>query len=85
VLKAGRPAPSRRTRTGAEDAARRSFAPRMIVLRATPVARDTAAVPPYPAAAFSVATNNRRPLSSNWSLMAAYRARIAFSSIIRES
>jgi hypothetical protein len=56
----------------------------MIVLRATPVAIDTAAVPPYPAAAFSAATNNRRPLSSNWSLMAVYRARIAFSSIIRE-
>ena len=42
----GRPAPSRRTRTGVEDAASRSFAPRMIVLRATPVARQTAAVPP---------------------------------------
>jgi len=56
----------------------------MIVLRATPVARDTAAVPLLPAAVFSAATNSRRPLSSNWSLMAAYRMRIAFSSIIPE-
>lgn len=66
------------------NATKRSFAPQMIVLRATPVARDTAAVPLLPAAVFSAATNSRRPLSSNWSLMAAYRMRIAFSSIIPE-
>ena len=46
LLKSGRPAPLRRTRTVDEDAAKRSRALRMIVLRATPVARDTAAVPP---------------------------------------
>jgi hypothetical protein len=46
VLESGRPAPLRRIRVVAGMSSMRSFAPRMIVLRATPVARDTAAVPP---------------------------------------
>ena len=46
LLESGRPAPLRRIRAVVGDASTRSFAPRMIVLRATPVARETAAVPP---------------------------------------
>ena len=44
-----RPPPGRRTRsTGVVDGASSSFNPRPIVLAATPVTRDTAAMPPYP-------------------------------------
>ncbi len=56
------PPPCRRTRmldiTGPE---RRSARPRSIVLRARPVACDTATTPPRPAARASLAANNRRP------------------------
>jgi len=43
---------------------RKSFSPRLIVLRATPVDRATTLTPPYPAARASAAANNRRPRSS---------------------
>jgi hypothetical protein len=47
-LVGGRPPPGRRIRpvAGVAGGATRSFAPRMMVLRATPVAWNTAAVPP---------------------------------------
>src|SRR4051812_45038503 len=41
-----------------------SRSPRPMVLVATPVARHTAAMPPYPAALASAATSSRRPRSS---------------------
>ena len=56
-----RPPPGRRTRSrGVADGASSSFNPRPIVLAATPVTRDTAAMPPYPAARASAATKSRR-------------------------
>src|SRR5208337_1034564 len=42
----------------------RSFKPRLIVLRAIPVARATALTPPYPAVPASAAANKRRSRSS---------------------
>ena len=42
---------------------RRSLRPRPVVLRATPVARDVAATPPWPAVTASAAACNRRPRS----------------------
>ena len=41
----------------------RSFRPRSIVLRASPVTAETATKPPYPAARTSAAANSRRPRS----------------------
>ena len=58
-----RPPPARRTLRPSADASN-SRRPRWIVLRATPVARETAATPPTPAARASTAANKRRPRSS---------------------
>src|SRR5271167_1992420 len=44
---------------------RKSFRPRPIVLRASFVTREAAAIPPYPAAFASAAALNRRPRSSS--------------------
>ena len=78
------PPPCRRTRmldiTAPE---RRSARPRSIVLRARPVARDTATTPPRPAARASLAANNRRPFSSSDSARASNRALMAEISITR--
>ena len=60
----GRPPPERRTFDGAGSSASKSFRPRLIVLRATPVARATTLTPPYPAERASAAANNRRSRSS---------------------
>jgi hypothetical protein len=58
-----RPPPGRRTRRVSRAfSLRNSARPRPIVLRATPVASDTAATPPRPAAWASVAANSRRAL-----------------------
>src|SRR5215207_2321526 len=60
-----RPPPAPRTRPAARaGASASSRSPRPMVLVATPVARHTAAMPPYPAALASAATSNRRPRSS---------------------
>ena len=65
VVSGRRPLPSRRIRPGAKLGPSRSFSPRPIVLRARPVARDTAATPPRAAARASVAAKSRRPRSSS--------------------
>jgi hypothetical protein len=60
-----RPPPGRRTRSDdSPDAQASSFKPRPIVLAAIPVARETPAMPPYPAARASPAAKDRRPRSS---------------------
>src|SRR6185369_4779503 len=51
-----------------------SFKPRPIVLTAMPVARDTAAIPPYPAVRASVAANSRRLRSSRSGISSETRA-----------
>ena len=76
------PPPSRRTRLGARGGASRSFRPRSIVLRASPVTQETAARPPQPAARTSLAANNRRPRSSRFEPSASHRCRIACVSIM---
>jgi hypothetical protein len=59
------PAPGRRIRSaGNGSPACNSLSPRPIVLRAMPVARLTAAIPPRPAACASAAANRRRSRSS---------------------
>src|SRR3954469_15104165 len=60
----------------------RSFSPRSMGPRPRPVARDTATTPPRPTDRASAAANRRRPRSSNWSRIAAYRSCIARSSIM---
>jgi hypothetical protein len=60
----------------------RSFSPRPIVLRARPVARDDAVIPPCPAVLASAAPNRRRAHSFRSWLTAAYRSRIADAFII---
>jgi hypothetical protein len=78
-----RPPPGRRTRSASSRAAvASSFKPRPIVLTAMPVARDTAAIPPYPAARASVAANSRRPRSSRCGKSKAKRAQMPAGSII---
>src|ERR1700733_12777127 len=58
------PPPLRRTRSLHRPAPdRRSAKPRPMVLRAIPVVRETAAIPPRPAARASLAANRRRSLS----------------------
>src|SRR5215208_1923058 len=47
-----------------------------------PVARDTAAIPPYPAVRASVAANSRRLRSSRWGNSKVKRARMPVGSII---
>src|SRR4051795_1479516 len=78
-----RPPPGRRTRSASSRAAvASSFKPRPIVLTAMPVARDTAAIPPYPAVRASVAANSRRRRSSRWGNSKVKRARMPVGSII---
>src|SRR5208337_3712401 len=77
------PPPSRRTWPGASGGASRSFSPRPMVLRASPVTLDTAARPPHPAARASLAANNRRPRSSRFEPSASQRCRIARKSIMQ--
>src|SRR4051812_24374966 len=78
-----RPPPGRRTRSASSWAAvASSFKPRPIVLTAMPVARDTAAIPPYPAIRASVAANSRRLRSSRWGNSKVKRARMPVGSII---
>jgi hypothetical protein len=74
--------PLRRTFPPSELESRKSFRPRPFVLRATFVAREAAAIPPYPAAFASAAALNRRPRSSSEELTASYRMRRGDSSII---
>jgi hypothetical protein len=64
---------------------RSSASPRLIVLRATPVALETAVMPPRPAARASLATNNRRARSFSRGESAAKRALTAMVSITRAS
>src|SRR3954470_10866784 len=78
-----RPPPGQRTRSASSRAAvASSFKPRPIVLTAMPVARDTAAIPPYPAVRASVAANSRRLRSSRWGNSKVKRARMPVGSII---
>jgi hypothetical protein len=81
---AGLPPPPRRRMRVLDITApeRRSARPRSIVLRAIPVARDTATIPPCPAARASPAANNRRSLSSSTGSSASKRALMAAVSII---
>src|SRR5207342_3213174 len=75
-----RPPPLRRTRSGPAIGAaspRSSASPRSIVLRATPVIRDTAVTPPCPAASASAAANRRRPRSFRIGSSASWRSLIA--------
>src|SRR5208283_599335 len=60
-----RPPPGRRTRLGAGGGASSSFRPRPIVLAAMRVTRETAAMPPRPAALASDAAKSRRCRSSS--------------------
>ena len=53
-----------------------------MVLGAIPVARDTAAIPPWPAARASLAANRRRPRSSRCGDNNANRERIRAGSTI---
>ncbi len=59
-----------------------SFKPRPIVLRAMPVTRETAAIPPCPAALASEDANSRRCRSSRWGRSIDCRSRRESSSII---
>ena len=61
----------------------RSFSPRPMVLRATPVARETAVIPPYPAVLASAAARRRRDRSLRSGPTAANRSRIADVFIIQ--
>jgi hypothetical protein len=76
------PPPCRRTRvldiTAPE---RKSARPRSIVLRAIPVARETATTPPCPAARASLDANKRRSLSPRTGSSASKRALMAAMSI----
>ncbi len=82
TVSAGRPLPGRRTTPDSAPGSSRSFRPRPIVLRATPVARAAALIPPCPAARASAAANNRRPRSSKLRRTATYRPPIADASTI---
>ena len=70
------PPPSRRTRPPRGGGASRSFSPRPIVERASPVICETAASPPRPAARASLAANTRRPRSSRFEPSASHRCSI---------
>jgi hypothetical protein len=67
---------------GNRDLASSSFRPRPIVLAAMPVACDTAAIPPYPAAVASVAASKRRSRSFRDGDRAEKRFRIGAGSIM---
>src|SRR5258705_12873303 len=59
-----------------------SATPRLIVLRATPVAAATAVTPPRPSEIASLAANNRRPRSSKNGDILSNRLRRLSTSII---
>src|ERR1700722_6756665 len=81
-LRGLRPPPPRRTRSkSGVSPARNSASPRPIVLRAIPVARITAMIPPCPADVASAAAKRRRPRSSSTGARASKRWRMADSSI----
>ena len=80
-----RPPPGRRMRCFRLAVLRNSASPRPIVLRATPVASDTAATPPRPAACASVAANSRRARSSRCGASVSNRALIPALSIIQSA
>src|SRR5258705_6823593 len=81
-LRGLRPPPTRRTRSkSGVSPARNSASPRPIVLRAIPVARITAMIPPCPADVASAAAKRRRPRSSSTGARASKRWRMADSSI----
>src|ERR1700674_1031637 len=69
----GRPPPARRTRPGSSAGPSRSFRPRMIRDRASPVIAATPATPPHPAARASLAA--KKPNSEYARLYAAAVAR----------
>src|SRR5271166_5961185 len=78
------PPPRRRTRPpNCSAPASRSARPRPMVLRATPVARETSATPPRPAARASQAANRRLSFSFRTGESASKRAVIAAVSIIQ--
>ncbi len=83
TVSAGWPHPGRRTLPVKASVLARSFSPRPIVLRAILVARDTAAIPPWPAVFASAATKSRRERSSNPRPNAVNRAPIIDTSIIQ--
>src|SRR4029079_11664531 len=66
------------------DAGRPSpFTPRLIFLRATPVACDTAVIPPWPAVLASTAARRRRDRSFRSRSTAVNRSRITDVSVIQ--
>src|ERR1700675_2759145 len=79
----GRPPPARRTRPGSSAGPSRSFRPRMIRDRASPVIAATPATPHHPAARAALAANTRLPRSSRFEPSASHLSRIAWPSIIR--
>src|SRR5580704_3392694 len=81
-IRVGPPPPGRRTSPDNEPGLARSFKPRPIVLRATPVARDAAAMPPWPAVLASAAASRRRDRSFRSCSTAVNRSRITDVSII---
>src|SRR5271157_589297 len=78
-----RPPPGRRTTPDSAAGSSRSFRPRPIVLRAIPVARADALIPPRPAERDSTAANSRRPRSSRLRRTPLYRSPIDDASTIR--
>jgi hypothetical protein len=77
-----RPPPLRRTRPFGRGAASRSFSPRPMVERASPVISETASRPPHPVARTSPAANTRRPRSSSFEPTDPHLCRIACVSIM---
>jgi len=77
-----RPPPLRRSRPFGRGAASRSFSPRPMVERASPVISETASRPPHPAARTSPAANTRRPRSSSFEPTDSHLCRIACVSIM---
>src|SRR5260370_19917418 len=76
-----RPAAARRARPFGAAPTGSSSRPRPMVLRAIPVIRDTAAIPPQPAANASLDANARRCRSSRYGPSVSNRRRIAASLI----
>src|SRR5215831_16048539 len=77
-----RPPPLRRSRPSGGGSASRSFNPRPMVERASPVICETSSRPPRPAARTSMAANTRRPRSSSFEPTVTQRSRIAWQSIM---
>src|SRR5665647_762277 len=77
-----RPPPLRLTRPFGNGVASRSFRPRPMVERASPVILEIASRPPRPAARTSPAANTLRPRSSSFEPTDSHLCRIAFASIM---